>query len=568
MLEMLKYINVVMLLSVMFVGFETKSVLIILLSVFQIAGVCVFYYTVPANAISPTFLLDWHSCALSVILLAAGVGAAAFILYLIKKEGYNEKNKLARTLFRVGLFILPLLTGIFVIMDSLIWLYYITWAIMLVPYCAAVYGADKKEENTAKLPLVSALTTTTMLFIAATIVYGSNQSFSIELVKQQGAVNVFPGIVLACIAGISLASMFPFNSWITRLGRRIPAVSMLNFSILAVCGIDIVFKLAPLCAGTKLGNMLMAAGGFSCFAGALMMNVEKERSAASIYLAVANLGLILSCICTGSPAAHISSELMMLFWAPSAVLLFVDNAVPGAGKPDNPGTTAARIVLATSFAAALSLGIPPLGVFAAKWMMLENSSDVPVLFIFLFISMLLYIPFIFRRMLQVYHMMRERANGGVPGWMASICLIMMLGIYAGSAAITRICGNAVSAIPAFADRMNRLSVFVSNRILWLFKGSRLVGGFEPLTLLLMIPAFVFLMLLFALNGKGRNIKPAYICGLNPDDMSFNNGIQSTTAIYGGTSTAIRSDGINCAALKIWTDIIGCAILAVIFGLVL
>lgn len=563
MLEALRCINVAMLLLVLFMGFEMKNILVVLLSVFQAAGICVFYWAAPADAISPTFMLDWYSCTLALLLFAVGTVAAAFTLHLIRKEGYNEKNRLVRVLFCTGLFTLPVVAGIFAVMDSLIWLYYMAWAIMLVPYCAAVYGSDKGAGGTGEALLASALTTTTMLFLAMMVVYGSNRSFSIEVMKQEGMANVFPGVVLACISGISLASLFPFNSWAVRLGKRMSAVSMLNFSIAAVCGLNIIFKIAPLCSGTVLGNMIMAAGGFSCVAGALMMNVEKERGTASIYFAVANLGLVLSCICMGSPAAYISSQLIMIFWVPSAVLLFVEDAVTDAGKASKHGTAAARIVLITSFAAALSLGMPPFAVFTAKLMALENSSDVPGLFIFLFLSMLLYIPFIFKRLLQLYRMLGKRAIGHAPAWIASVCLVVMLGIYVGSGATAYICKNAVSAIPAFAGGANRLSVFVSNGILWLFKGSRLVGGFEPLTLFLMVLAFVFLMPAFAFNGKSRNIKPAYACGLNPDDIGLNDG---TDPAHEEVSAVVHGGVINSGVLKIWMDIIGCTILAVIFGL--
>lgn len=571
-LGMLKGVNLIILALIIVAAFSFKNIIAVALSLFQLVQAFTFYYITRIQITVPAFVTDRFSYVLSACLFAAGVIADLFILYALKKERNKNQSVFHKIILHIVIFVLPVLLALLVTIDNIIWLYYIILTVMLCTYYVTGYGEHGHNIKSSGYYLVTAITGSTLLLNAIIIMYAANKGMSLNFATQNEIQAVFPAAIFICLSGIVLSGVFPFDGWLLKLrGRKLP-LSALNYGIVSVCGISLIFRVVTSYDGTVLPQMLAFAGGFSFAAASVLMNIERNRDLASICFAIAHTGLMLLCMSIKNPAAYTALKLMLLFGIPAIVILFVSEGILFYIDNQKQNKSGQLCLFATiaSFIAVLSLSVPPFGAFIARWMLLEASADNAVLFMLIACGMLLNVLFAAKRAATIRRVtISHTANTKYGIAWTQLILLVLIGIILGGGALTpQITAYISDSHTVFADASEQTDVFVVNKTFWLFKQDRLIGGFEPLTILFLLLTGISLLPAFNILKKNSEVVSAYTCGM---DMRNNNACikeVSADTYYFAFDKAANASFTDSIAIKPWVRVIASAIFTVMIGVAL
>lgn len=569
-LEILKYINVIILALTIVTGFSLKNLILVGLSLFQLVQVVVFYYITKLQIAVPVFLTDKFSIALALVLLVAGLIIDVFILRALKKEE-KRHSSLHQVLLYIVLFVLPVLLSLFIVINDFLWLYYIVLTVMLGTYYVAIYGEHEQNMKDSGYYLITAMAGSTLILNSLILMYGQSQILTPDFFTQTTSGQAFSAAIVACLGGVIIAGIFPFDGWLFWIKSRTLSLASINYAITSICGVSLILRIATAYDGTVLPYMLTFIGGFSFIAASILMNIERRRSFASIYFAIAHIGLTVLCISLQNPAAHMASKLMMLFGIPAMTLLFISEGILDIDDSNKKRTQ--RLILSAqviSLMGVLSLAVPPFAGFSARLILLETTIDTPGLFLLLACGILLNIMFVARRLATIRFIMPRSIRGSKfkATAMAFLLFTIMIFVFGGSAPISYILSYLGETQPVFADTWNKSDIFLSDGILWLFKQGNLIGSIESLSLVFILLMGVSLIPAFHIINRNRPVIPRYTCGVDIQklDISEDDFAQDEYLIVDDkhASTALP----DAILIKSWISILASAIFVVILGVAL
>jgi ech hydrogenase subunit A len=183
-----------------------------------------------------------------------------------------------------------------------------------------------------------------------------------------------------CIAAAAVKSaLIPFQPWL--LGAMVaaaPVSALLHASTMVKAGSYLLLRLSPAFSdGSLIGPCLAVLGGLSFALAALLALRERDLKRVLALSTVSGLGLIAASAGLGSPAALAAGTLLLLFHAAAKALAFlaagsIEQAMGSRDIETLVGAArhAPRVAIPLLIAVA-ALALPPFGVAAAKWAILE-----------------------------------------------------------------------------------------------------------------------------------------------------------------------------------------------------
>lgn len=190
-------------------------------------------------------------------------------------------------------------------------------------------------------------------------------------------VSLLPLTLLALAACVKSAQL-PFQSWL--LGAMVaptPVSALLHSSTMVNVGVFVCLRLAPVFAGTGAGRLLALAGAFTFAAASALALGQSNAKKILAYSTLANLGLIIICAGIGTAAAIAVGTVLLVVHAATKGLLFlcVGDLEQAMGSRDLENLRAAvaksPVTALAAAAGSLAMVLPPLGMLAGKWAVLE-----------------------------------------------------------------------------------------------------------------------------------------------------------------------------------------------------
>ncbi len=194
------------------------------------------------------------------------------------------------------------------------------------------------------------------------------------------ALGLLPLALLAVAACVKSAQL-PFQSWL--LGAMVaptPVSALLHSSTMVNVGVFVCLRLAPVLAGTSTGRLLTLAGAFTFLAASALALGQSNAKKILAYSTLANLGLIIACAGIGTAAAIAVGTVLLVVHAATKGLLFlcVGDLEQAIGSRDLENLRAAvatsPLTALAAAAGSLAMVLPPLGMLAGKWAVLEAAT--------------------------------------------------------------------------------------------------------------------------------------------------------------------------------------------------
>ncbi|MDB5690311.1 MAG: monovalent cation/H+ antiporter subunit [Sphingomonas bacterium] len=217
-------------------------------------------------------------------------------------------------------------------------------------------------------------------------------SYDLPTILERGAVvqasPLYPAIlVLVLLGAFTKSAQFPFHFWLPQaMAAPTPVSAYLHSATMVKAGVFLLARLWPVLAGTDLWFQLVATTGLvTMLFGAAVALFRNDLKAILAYSTISQLGLMVMLLGFGTGPAAVAAIFHVLNHAAFKAALFMN-----AGTVDHEtgtrdmrrlgGLAAVMPITATlgTIAAAAMAGVPPLGGFVSKEMMLEQSARVTI----------------------------------------------------------------------------------------------------------------------------------------------------------------------------------------------
>jgi multicomponent K+:H+ antiporter subunit A len=195
---------------------------------------------------------------------------------------------------------------------------------------------------------------------------------------------LYPAIlVLVLLGAFTKSAQFPFHFWLPHaMAAPTPVSAYLHSATMVKAGVFLLARLWPVLAGTDLWFYLVAATGLvTMLFGAGVALFRTDLKAILAYSTISQLGLMVMLLGFGTPAAAAAAVFHILNHAAFKAALFMNAGIvdheTGTRDIRRLGGLAALMPLTATLgtlAAAAMAGLPPLGGFISKEMMLEQSA--------------------------------------------------------------------------------------------------------------------------------------------------------------------------------------------------
>ena len=190
-------------------------------------------------------------------------------------------------------------------------------------------------------------------------------------------------LVLVLLGAFTKSAQFPFHFWLPHaMAAPTPVSAYLHSATMVKAGVFLLARLWPVLAGTDIWFYFVASTGLvTMLFGAGVALFRDDLKAILAYSTISQLGLMVMLLGFGTPAAAAVAIFHMLNHAAFKAALFmnagiVDHAVGTRDIRKLGGLAALMPITATlgTLAVAAMAGLPPLGGFISKEMMLEQSA--------------------------------------------------------------------------------------------------------------------------------------------------------------------------------------------------
>jgi ech hydrogenase subunit A len=280
-----------------------------------------------------------------------------------------------------------------VLSNDLLWLFFF-WEVTTLCSYYLIYH-DETEEAKASARLALEVTLGGGVALALAIVYAGVELETYELAELMRVRDV-PGIILllpalVVLAGMTKSAQLPFQGWL--LGAMVaptPVSALLHSSTMVNLGVYIILRAAPLIKLFGPLTYLVAGLGVVTFAAASLLAATQSNAKRLLaYSTISNLGLVVMCVGINTSAALVAGVFILLFHAISKGMLFLGVGVIdhelGTRDINEMGSLVTRMPRVTwvLVLGAVSMVLPPFGLFAGKWLSFEASTNLPVLILLL-----------------------------------------------------------------------------------------------------------------------------------------------------------------------------------------
>ncbi len=196
---------------------------------------------------------------------------------------------------------------------------------------------------------------------------------------------LYPAILILVLLGaFTKSAQFPFHFWLPHaMAAPTPVSAYLHSATMVKAGVFLLARLWPALAGSDWWFYLVASTGLvTMLFGAGVALFRNDLKAILAYSTISQLGLMVMLLGFGTQAAATAAIFHILNHAAFKAALFMNAGIvdheTGTRDITRLGGLAALMPLTATvgtLAAAAMAGIPPLGGFISKEMMLEQSAD-------------------------------------------------------------------------------------------------------------------------------------------------------------------------------------------------
>jgi len=200
---------------------------------------------------------------------------------------------------------------------------------------------------------------------------------------------LYPAILILVLLGaFTKSAQFPFHFWLPHaMAAPTPVSAYLHSATMVKAGVFLLARLWPVLAGTDLWFYLVASTGLiTMLFGAAVALFRNDLKAILAYSTISQLGLMVMLLGFGTAAAAAAAVFHILNHAAFKAALFMNAGIvdheTGTRDIRRLGGLAAVMPLTATLATlavAAMAGLPPLGGFISKEMMLEQSLSVAYL---------------------------------------------------------------------------------------------------------------------------------------------------------------------------------------------
>lgn len=379
-------LDYVLMAFLIYLGFRSKSWIAVVAAVAQVIIVGVFEAGHGLEVSAAPLILDRLSLVLVAVCCIIGSLIAVFAVH------YMESRQKRGRFFAFVFLFLAAMNGA-VLANDLLWLFFF-WEVTTLCSFYLIYH-DETPEAKASARLALEITLGGGVALALGIAYTGSELGTLELRELidtsdlSGIALIVPALLV--VGGMTKSAQIPFQSWL--LGAMVaptPVSALLHSSTMVNLGVYAILRMAPL---IKLYEPLTAAvalmGGLTFAATALLALTQSNAKRVLAYSTIGNLGLIVMCVGINTPASLVAAVFILLFHAVSKGMLFlavgvIDHEVGTKDIEEMEGVidrypfVAYVIVLG-----AMSMMLPPFGLFAGKWLSVEASTQMPLLLLLL-----------------------------------------------------------------------------------------------------------------------------------------------------------------------------------------
>jgi len=336
----------------------------------------------------PTLGLDFSLWLDPLALLFAGLILGIGLLVIVYAQGYLAKNEPTARFLSFLMLFQGAMVGIALSGNVLLMLVF--WELTsLASFLLIGFWRDRAD---ARQGARMALTITGgggLALIAGMVLLGKAAgSYDLATILARAdlvqASPLYPAILILILAGaFTKSAQFPFHFWLPHaMAAPTPVSAYLHSATMVKAGVFLLARLWPVLAGTDLWFDIVASIGLVTMVfGAGVALFRHDLKAILAYSTISQLGLMVMLLGFGTGAAVTAAVFHILNHAAFKATLFMHAGIvdheTGTRDMRRLGGLAAIMPLTATLgvlAAAAMAGLPPLGGFISKEMMLEQSA--------------------------------------------------------------------------------------------------------------------------------------------------------------------------------------------------
>lgn len=458
----------------------------------------------------PSILVDYLSLLLTLITCLVGSVIAIYSLRYMRNDAHQAR------FFAVTLLFLGSMNGA-VFSNDLLWLLFFWEVTTLCSFLLIGHTGTEEAKKAAIRALIITSGGGAALALGALValnIYGGIglNGFPIEGL---GSLALFP-LILLSIGAFTKSAQVPFQGWLVgAMVAPTPVSALLHSSTMVNLGVYLLLRLSPsIAVAPSISWLIALVGGASFLATALLAMTQGNSKRLLAYSTVLNLGLIVMCVGIATPLAITAGLILLLYHAISKALLFLSVGVvkEELATEEIEGMVGLRsrmpFISLAIFVGAITIVLPPFGMFASKWLVSEAVITFPFLAFLLAAGFAAIIVFFFKWVGNILSTgpdlpEDQQARGRVApvyGWTLGSLIVAALGL-------SILIGPVVQyLLDPFL--MLHFSGELSSNAFSLF--SRL--GEFPVVIFLILAAFVFLGLSVLVRPSPGTKTTPYACG--------------------------------------------------------
>ena len=460
--------------------------------------------------------LDTLSLVLLLISSILGPVVTIFAIgYMGEHEAHAGLTRSRQPRFFALLFLFLATMNAFAMTDNILWMYTLWEITTLCSFLLIAHDeTDLAWKNADTALWMNSLGGVAYIFGAMILTHNLGTVSLNDMVSRGPVAGVLASAVaLLCLAGMTKAAQFPFQSWL--LGAMVaptPVSALLHSSTMVKAGVFLVVRLSPLYAGTILGQMVAVAGAFTFVAASALAIGQSNGKRVLAYSTIANLGLVISCAGIGTGVALTAAIFLIIYHAITKGLLFmcvgtIEQRIGSRDIEDMQGIF--RLMPLTSMIMVLgmlSMLLPPFGVLMTKWLALEASVRMPVGLVLIVLGSAFTVVFWVQwigNVLTMSHKQRRRIEDAMPSIRFSLVFMGLL-VVAGTVGVSVLYRLLVA--PYLAG-LNTLTAAMAGQ-----NSADLVAGFSILQGFMLVMGLAAVVVYLFLRQRPARFEPPWVGG--------------------------------------------------------
>jgi len=384
---MVKILDFLLLLIVMYFGFKYRHNAIKGLAFFQIIFLLYFEFFLFKDKQDTSTLYCDH-LTLVMVLIVSIVGALICFQAIPYMKSHEEHLRLKKTrqdrFFFVMMLFLGAMNGLVLSNDMLIF-YFFFELTTLCSFLLIAHDGTKQALKSAVRALWMNSLGGAAFIVALAGIY--RETGTLELQRIIFSSNIGAGVfllslALLCFAAFTKSAQFPFQSWL--LGAMVaptPVSALLHSSTMVNVGVYLVLRLAPAINGTFLSQCVALFGAFTFLSAAALAVGQSNGKKVLAYSTISNLGLIFACAGLNTPESIVAGMLLLVFHPIIKALLFlcvgaIEQHIASRDIEDMRGLYADMPLTALiTVMGVIMMIMPPFGILLSKWMAMEAAAS-------------------------------------------------------------------------------------------------------------------------------------------------------------------------------------------------